>query len=441
MDTRPSVLLIEDDPPVRLGIEQALALADIPVRGFERAEPALERIGAGFNGVVVSDVRLPGLDGLALLERVIRIDRDLPVVLITGHGGISMAVQAMREGAYDFIEKPFASDRLVGVVQRALDRRRLVLENRELRERLLDRQTLRLIGEVPAIQNIRRVIGTIAPTEVDVLIYGETGTGKEVLARSIHAASGRRGEFVAINCGAMPESVFESEVFGHEAGAFTGAIKRRIGKIEHAAGGTLFLDEIESMPLALQVKLLRVLQERRVERLGSNQSIPVDCRIIAASKADLAELSDAGQFRSDLFYRLNVVCIQLPPLRERKADIAQLATHFLIEAAERYRCPVPPLPDSRIEEWMRQDWPGNVRELRNAVDRFCLGIASASAREGEEQSLVQRVDRFERELIELALARVGGNVSAAAERLQIPRKTLYDKLQRHRILPQDYRDA
>jgi two-component system C4-dicarboxylate transport response regulator DctD len=441
MDTRPSVLLIEDDPPVRLGIEQALALADIPVRGFERAEPALERIGAGFNGVVVSDVRLPGLDGLALLERVIRIDRDLPVVLITGHGGISMAVQAMREGAYDFIEKPFASDRLVAVVQRALDRRRLVLENRELRERLLDRQTLRLIGEVPAIQNIRRVIGTIAPTEVDVLIYGETGTGKEVLARSIHAASGRRGEFVAINCGAMPESVFESEVFGHEAGAFTGAIKRRIGKIEHAAGGTLFLDEIESMPLALQVKLLRVLQERRVERLGSNQSIPVDCRIIAASKADLAELSDAGQFRSDLFYRLNVVCIQLPPLRERKADIAQLATHFLIEAAERYRCPVPPLPDSRIEEWMRQDWPGNVRELRNAVDRFCLGIASASAREGEEQSLVQRVDRFERELIELALARVGGNVSAAAERLQIPRKTLYDKLQRHRILPQDYRDA
>ncbi|MFN3987218.1 MAG: sigma-54-dependent transcriptional regulator [Rhodocyclaceae bacterium] len=441
MDSKPLVLVIEDDPPVRLGIEQALMLADMPARGFERAEPALERLAAGFGGVVVCDVRLPGMDGLAVLERVVAIDRDIPVVLVTGHGGIDMAVRAMREGAYDFIEKPFSSDRLVDVVRRALDRRRLVLENRALRERLSTRQAPRLIGEVAAIQNIRRLVGTIAPAEVDVLIYGETGTGKEVLARALHAASGRSGEFVAINCGAMPESVFESEVFGHEAGAFTGAIKRRIGKIEHAAGGTLFLDEIESMPLALQVKLLRVLQERRLERLGSNQAIPVDCRVIAASKADLKALSDAGGFRSDLYYRLNVICIELPALRERRADIPLLATHFLIEAAERYRCAVPPLPDSRIDEWMRHDWPGNVRELRNAVDRFCLGVAAATERDPEDASLVQRVDRFERELIEQALRRAGGNVSAAAERLQLPRKTLYDKLQRHRLLPQDYREV
>lgn len=441
MDSKPLVLVIEDDPPVRLGIEQALMLADMPARGFDRAEPALERLAAGFGGVVVCDVRLPGMDGMAVLERVVAIDRDIPVVLVTGHGGIDMAVRAMREGAYDFIEKPFSSDRLVDVVRRALDRRRLVLENRELRERLSTRQAPRLIGEVAAIQNIRRLVGTIAPAEVDVLIYGETGTGKEVLARALHAASGRSGEFVAINCGAMPESVFESEVFGHEAGAFTGAIKRRIGKIEHAAGGTLFLDEIESMPLALQVKLLRVLQERRLERLGSNQAIPVDCRVIAASKADLKALSDAGGFRSDLYYRLNVICIDLPALRERRADIPLLATHFLIEAAERYRCAVPPLPDSRIDEWMRHDWPGNVRELRNAVDRFCLGVAAATERDPDDASLVQRVDRFERELIEQALRRAGGNVSATAERLQLPRKTLYDKLQRHRLLPQDYREG
>jgi two-component system C4-dicarboxylate transport response regulator DctD len=440
MTTSPSVLLIEDDALVRLGIEQALTLADIPARGYDNAEAALERLGAAFPGVIVTDVRLPGMDGLTLLERVVAIDRDIPVVLITGHGGISMAVQAMREGAYDFIEKPFASDRLVEVVKRGLDRRRLVLENRALREKLVARQAIRLIGDVPAIQQIRRVVGTIAPAEVDVLIYGETGSGKEVLARAIHAASGRKGEFVAINCGAMPEAVFESEVFGHEAGAFTGAIKRRIGKIEHATGGTLFLDEIESMPLSLQVKLLRVLQERKVERLGSNQSIAVDCRVIAASKADLKALAEAGSFRNDLFYRLNVICIELPPLRERKADIPQLVTHFLIEAAERYRCPVPPLPDSRIDEWMSQDWPGNVRELRNTVDRFCLGVAAATERDPEDTSLSQRVDRYEREIIEQALHRAGGNVSAAAERLQLPRKTLYDKLQRHQLLPQDYRE-
>jgi two-component system C4-dicarboxylate transport response regulator DctD len=440
MDIRPSVLLIEDDASVRLGIEQALALADIPVRAFERAEPALERVGAGLKGVVVTDVRLPGIDGLACLARVMAVDRDIPVVLITGHGGVAMAVQAMREGAYDFIEKPFKSDRLVEVVQRALDRRRLVLENRELKEQLMARRAVRLLGEGAAIRNIRRLVGTLAPTEVDVLIYGETGTGKEVLARAIHAASERHGEFVAINCGALPESVFESEVFGHEAGAFTGAIKRRIGKIEHARGGTLFLDEIETMPPALQVKLLRVLQERKLERLGSNQTIEVDCRVIAASKADLKALSDEGRFRSDLYYRLNVVCLELPALRERKEDIPLLATHFLFEAAQRYRCPVPPLSEQQIDEWMAQDWPGNVRELRNAVDRFCLGVAVSEERDGDAAaSLAQRMDRFERQLIEDALHRCAGSVGAAAERLQMPRKTLYDKLQRHRLFPDDYR--
>ncbi|TVT46923.1 MAG: sigma-54-dependent Fis family transcriptional regulator [Denitromonas halophila] len=437
---RPHVIVIEDDPQVRLGIEQALELDDLPVRGFDAAEPALARIGPDFPGTVVCDVRLPGMDGLALLRAVMAIDREIPVVLITGHGGITMAVAAMREGAYDFIEKPFSSDRLVEVVRRAHDRRALVIENRRLKASLSAREAAPLIGDAPPMQRVRHTIAAIGPTEADVLIYGETGTGKEVAARAIHAASGRTGEFVAINCGALPETVFESEIFGHEAGAFTGALKRRIGKIEHARGGTLFLDEIETMPAILQVKLLRVLQERVVERLGSNAAIPVDCRLIAASKADLKALSDAGQFRSDLYYRLNVVGLELPPLRERKADIPLLAGHFLREAAARYRCDPPMWGEDDMAAWMAQDWPGNVRELRNAVDRFCLGVAvRRPAADTTGGSLARQVEGFERQVIESALRQTHGNVTSAAELLDTPRKTLYDKLNRHHLFPEDFR--
>ncbi|MCB1900577.1 sigma-54-dependent transcriptional regulator [Cognatazoarcus halotolerans] len=435
-------LVVEDDPVVCKGVLQALDLAGITARGFDRAESALALLDAGFGGVLVCDVRLPGMDGLACLAEVQRRDGEIPVILMTGHGGISMAVQAMREGAYDFIEKPFTSDRLCDVVRRGLDRRRLVLENRRLKEQVLEKKSVFLLGDSAPIQHIRRMVAAIGPTEADVLIYGETGTGKEVVARALHAASGRSGEFVAINCAALPESVFESEIFGHEAGAFTGALKRRIGKIEFARAGTLFLDEIENMSPQLQVKLLRVLQERVVERLGSNQAIPVDCRIIAASKADLKALSDAGEFRADLYYRLNVVCLELPPLRARKSDIAVLAAHFLIQAASRYHCPAPALGGRELEAWMAHDWPGNVRELRNAVDRFCLGVVAAEPMpQAGGAGLVRRVDLYERQLIEAALRSCGGNVSAAAELLEIPRKTLYDRINRHGLVPEDFRGA
>jgi two-component system C4-dicarboxylate transport response regulator DctD len=266
-----------------------------------------------------------------------------------------------------------------------------------------------------------------------------------VVARAIHDASGRRGRFVALNCGALPESVFESEIFGHESGAFTGAAKRRIGKFELAHGGTLFLDEIESMPLTLQVKLLRALQERTIERLGGNEAIPVECRVIAASKADLKAESDAGRFRSDMYYRLNVARLDLPPLRERKADIPLLMAYFLQQAATRFNRPLPEWTPADLARWQRHDWPGNVRELRNVAERYCLGLGDgleaemAPAAAGGEISLAAVVEAAEKACIEHALSRSGGQVIKAAELLQLPRKTLYDKLHRHGLDPEHYR--
>ena len=440
------VWLVEDDAAVRKGCEQALALADIAVRGFANGEAMLAALAAGNPALLVSDVRLPGKDGLALLREVRLVDRDIPVLLMTGHGDVAMAVEAMRDGAYDFIEKPFPSERLIAAVRSALEKRALIVENRQLKERIAGQGeggAARIIGQSPAMQRIRQLVDTLAPTGVDILLNGETGAGKEVVARAIHEASGRRGAFVAINCGALPETVFESELFGHEAGAFTGAGKRRIGRIEHAGGGTLFLDEIESMPLNLQVKLLRVLQERSVERLGSNAAIPVDCRLVAASKADLKALSDAGQFRADLYYRLNVVSLDLPPLRQRREDIPLLMAQFLDEAAQRFKRTLAAWTPADLARWSAHDWPGNVRELKNVAERWALGmpdaLGTAAAPLATTLSLAEQVDAAERAIIEAALRQCAGNVARTAECLQTPKKTLYDKLTRHGIVADSYR--
>ena len=438
------VFFVEDDAAVRKGCEQALALADIPVRGFADGEAMLAALATATPAMVVTDVRLPGRDGLTLLRELRQHDRDLPVLLITGHGDVAMAVEAMREGAFDFIEKPFPSERLVAAVRSALEKRALIQENRQLKERL-GSGISQIIGQSPAIQHIRQLVATLAPTGVDILLNGETGSGKEVVARAIHDASGRRGAFVAINCGALPETVFESELFGHEAGAFTGAGKRRIGRIEHAHGGTLFLDEIESMPLNLQVKLLRVVQERCVERLGSNSAIPVDCRLVAASKSDLKAASAVGQFRSDLYYRLNVVSIDLPPLRQRCADIPLLMAHFLNEAAQRFQRPLVSWTPGDLARWSAHDWPGNVRELKNVAERWALGLpdalsAVALASSGNI-SLSEQIDAAEKGIIESTLQQCAGNVAQSAEYLQTPKKTLYDKLTRHGIVAEQFRSA
>jgi len=432
------VLIIEDDPDVALGCEQALQLEGIAAECAGSAEQARKKLGPDFRGIVISDVRLPKMDGMAFLRELLALDPELPVVLITGHGDVTMAVQAMKDGAYDFIQKPFAPEFLVDVVRRALEKRRLVLEVRDLRRQLAQRDQLegKLIGRSPGMQKLRQMLSGLADSAADVLIHGETGSGKELVARSLHEASNRRdGNFVAINCGGLPETLFDSEIFGHEAGAYTGAGKRRIGKIEHANGGTLFLDEIESMPLAMQIKLLRVLQERTLERLGSNTSIAIDCRVIAATKCDLLELSAKGGFRADLYYRLSVATLNLPPLRERREDIPLLFEHFLLLAAARHQRPVPETPAARVQQLVGYAWPGNVRELRNVADRCVLGIESGSPPFGQPTAdgptpLAATVDAFERALIADALRR-HGSLGRTAEALAVAKTTLHDKIRKY----------
>lgn len=437
------VYLVEDDAVVRKGYEQALSLADIPVSCFTSAESLLQAIQIERPALVITDVRLPGQDGMALLRHLRQIDRDMPVLLMTGHGDVAMAVEAMREGAYDFIEKPFSPERLITATRSALEKHVLLNEIRRLKEQLGKFGVDRIVGQSPAMHDIRQLICSLAPTGVDLLINGETGTGKEVLARAIHEASGRKGFFVAINCAALPEQIFESELFGHEAGAFTGAAKRRVGRVEYSTGGTLFLDEIESMPLGLQAKLLRVLQERSVERLGSNDATQVDLRLVAASKVDLKSESEAGRFRADLYYRLNVVSLDLPPLRERQSDIPLLIAHFLSEAAQRYQRPVAEWIQGDLTRWLSHDWPGNVRELRNVAERWALGLQDGlpnpEQKDLSESSLAEQVDAAEREIITGMLRRTGGNVVAAAASLRTPRKTFYDKLSKHGIIPENFR--
>ena len=433
-----AVLLVEDDPHLRLGCEQAFEIAGIPAVAVASAEEARRLLENDGVDAVVTDMRLPGEDGMSLLQWLRTQDESLPVIMITGHGGVSHAVEAMRAGAYDFITKPFASAHLLDVVRRALEKRRLSREVARLRSQLAQRQGAGqyLIGESPAMLRLRELLGSLADKDVDVLVHGETGTGKELVARCLHELGPRsRGHFVAINCGGLPEHLLDSELFGHEAGAFTGAMRRRVGKIEHASGGTLFLDEIESMPMAAQIKLLRVLQERCIERLGGNQVVPVDTRIVAATKDDLRQRADEGSFREDLYYRLNVVTIALPPLRERREDIPLLFEHFLQQAAARHDLPVPECPPELMQRLLAHPWRGNVRELRNLADCFVLGIRRDVLVEDEAAvsppSLAEAVEAFERSLIAAALARCEGNLTRTAASLRVAKTTLFDKLRRH----------
>ncbi len=440
------IVFVEDDLPVRASLTQTFELDGLSVLPCRSAEEALPHVQPGAPIVVITDVRLPGMDGRALLAHVLATDPGIPVILITAHGDVAMAVQAMRSGAYDFIEKPFAPERLLDTTRRALDLRMLRHSAEALRTQLQRASGIEaaLLGKSVAMQQLRRQVLNLAGTSADVMITGETGTGKELVARCLHDQSARRDRhFVAINCGGLPEALFESELFGHEPGAFTSAAKRRIGKIEHANGGTLLLDEIESMPVTLQIKLLRVLQERRIERLGSNEELPINVRFIAASKADLRELGERGQFRSDLYYRLNLATLQLPPLRERREDIPLLFEHFVVQACVRYERAAPELTPDKLRELMAHDWPGNVREIRNAADRFVLALddldSSAALQSAPHLNLARQMDQIEKVLIEQALRRTQGKVPAAMELLGTPRKTLYDKLNRHGIQLENFR--
>jgi len=444
------IIIIDDEKHLRISLGQTLELAGYQVQSFAKANQALKYLNPEWPGVVISDIRMPDMDGMAFLQEARSLDADLPVILITGHGDISTAVTAMREGAYDFLEKPFHNEILLDIVARALDKRRLTLENRNLREELARHSAPgpRLLGRTQPMKKLMSLANQIARVETDLLLWGETGTGKDLLARYIHEQSSRAGKnFVAINCGAVPESIIESELFGHEPGAFTGASKRRIGKFEHAQGGTLFLDEIESMPLNLQVKLLRVLQERQLERLGSNTPIHLNIRIIAATKTDLKAASGLGEFREDLYYRLNVVTLDLPPVRERREDIPLLFQHFALVAATRSGLEAPTPTPAQASILMSHDWPGNVRELRNLAERYVLlgGTCDYDLEHlmfgnsnRQPLTLPEQVEMFEKSLIEQALGRNKGSIKNTLEDLNLPRKTLYDKLKKYGLSREDF---
>jgi two-component system C4-dicarboxylate transport response regulator DctD len=440
------VFFIDDEYDLRVANQQTFELADIEAHFFADAESALVAMQSTMPIVVITDIRLPGISGQQLLTSLAKKNADLPVILITGHGDISMAVEAIHEGAYDFIEKPFSAVRLIETTRKAIEKHQLVIENRNLKKALQSKETLgpRIIGNTASMVELRKMVAQVADTQADILLFGDTGTGKELVARSLHEQSQRSANnFVAVNCGAVPENLIESELFGHEKGAFTGADSVRIGKFEYAQGGTLFLDEIESMPLQTQVRLLRVLQERSVERVGSNIAIALDIRIIAATKIDLMSSPD---FRQDLFYRLNVVTLNLPSLKQRKQDIPMLFHHFLLVAAARYGKAAPALPSHDLQVLLTHDWPGNVRELRNAAERFILlgsitGLSHHDNNESEQAglSLSTQVEAFEKSLIEQALKLTGGSIKDSMCTLNLARKTLYDKMQKHGLEKKNYK--
>ncbi|MDF0535694.1 sigma-54-dependent Fis family transcriptional regulator [Shewanella yunxiaonensis] len=443
-----TVLVLDDEPHIGTVLTQLFELEGISAKSSTQPQDILKLLDRNWMGVVITDVNMPGMDGISVMHQIQQRDADIPVILITGFGDIAMAVSAVKQGAYDFLEKPFNNEHILDVVKRALEKRALTLENRKLKQEL-ESQSLpgpRILGNSPGIRQMRHIIHQVLDTPADILVHGETGTGKELVARYLHDHSPRgAANFVAINCGAIPETIIESELFGAEAGAFTGAEKTRIGKFEYANGGTLFLDEIESTPMSLQVKLLRVLEDRKVVRLGSNKSIDLDIRIIAATKVDLKALCDKGEFRHDLFYRLNLVTIEIPPLRDRREDISLLFLHFSRVASARYHKELIALDASQVARLSTYEWPGNVRELRNLAERYVLlgadaafGAMSSGDPLHSGMSLTQRVEFFERLLIEDALNHNKGSIKNTMEQLELPRKTLYDKMRKYGLERKDF---
>src|SRR5947207_5279898 len=415
---KPTILVVDDEPGVRSALGGVLRDEGYTVEAVSSGEACLERMTRGAVDLIVLDVWLPGMDGLATLGRLRERQVDAQVVLISGHGNIESAVRAIKMGAFDFVEKPLSLDKTVLVVNDAMRQRRLEAENRALRARVDRTQTM--VGESYAMRQLREQVAMAAPTNGRVLIYGENGTGKELVARTIHALSRRRsGAFVEVNCAAIPEELIESELFGHVRGAFTGAVADRRGKFETADGGTLFLDEIGDMSVKTQAKVLRVLQEQTLEPIGGTQRIKVDVRVLAATNKDLPAEIRAGRFREDLYFRLNVIPIFVPPLRERQEDIPLLADHFMAEFAREYGRRPKRFDAPAVGVLQQYAWPGNVRELRNVIERLMIMVPgdaistpdlsfldpaaptqqAPSDTPGERQTLHEARDQFERELI------------------------------------------
>ena len=430
----PLIHVVDDDRDHRLALCDLIEAAGYRAEGFAEGRAALA--AATRPDLVLTDLRMPGMDGQALLQAVRARDPDCPVILISGHGELTQAVQAMRAGAEDFLEKPYDGMHLLTVIERGLRTRATRDELGRLQDRIARRDEGGLLGQSAAITALRARIAALAPTDLDIVVTGETGTGKELIARALHRASARAaGPFVAVNCAALPESLFEIEIFGHVAGAFPGA-QDKPGKLEAASGGTLMLDEVEAMPEAIQPKLLRALQERMVERLGENQLRPLDLRIIATSKTDLRPRTLDGSFRADLFYRLAGAEITVEPLRALGEDIVLLFSHYAGLAAARYGREMPVVDYGLKQRLLRRPWPGNVRELKALAERFTLGLDIPEGTDrplAAPESLADRVAAFEAREIRLALEHCRGNTERAAKALGMARRTLNDKISRYGI--------
>jgi two-component system C4-dicarboxylate transport response regulator DctD len=440
------VILVDDEQSVRDSARQWLELSDFEVTDYADARVALRDINPEYAGIVLTDVKMPGLDGLAFQKEIAAIDEHIPVVLFTGHGDIAMAVEAIRGGAYDFVEKPFDPEQIVETIKRALEKRRLVLENRQLKMALSDCEGIdsRLVGTSQPMRELKKEISHIAPTPANVLIFGETGTGKEVIARAIHNLSLlNKGPYMALNCATIPVDMAESELFGHVSGAFTGAQGKRIGKLEAANGGTLFLDELNSMPLDVQGKLLRALEMREITPLGANSPRPVTFRLISAMNENPRTAIDEGRLREDLYFRINTVELNVPPLRERTDDIPLLFSFFLERTADTYGVVAAPLGPEGLPLMMSHDWPGNVRELKSLAERYILSplppkeriskIMAAKTGDTASQavSLRDQVALFERHLIQESLNRNAGVIKDVIDDLGIPRRTLNEKMTKY----------
>lgn len=434
-------LLIDDDDTLRTMLGQAFELEDLEIEVLSDPQEALLLLSPAFTGAVVTDVRMPGMDGMELFRRIKAIDPEIPVIMMTGHADVSMVIDALKRGVFDFIPKPFSTDHLIASAKRAMDHRSLVLENRALRacaQRVDEAEVL--IGESAVMVRLRETIRQVALADIDVLIEGETGTGKELAALLLHRWGPRRAKpFVAVNCAALPPGMAEAELLGYAPGVHVQYRGGHVGRIEQSNGGTLFLDEIASMPLPLQGALLRVIEEREVSAIGSDRPRLLDLHVIASTNTDLAEAVAEGRFRKDLFYRLNPVQLRVPALIERKGDIPLLFAHFIDEAREKAGKDMPPIEREVHAHLNAHSWPGNVRELRSYAQRVALGLHRPAVEAEAPSDLNRLVADFEAGIIRDALGRAGGDVSAVIDRLGVARNTLYDKLKRYGIRPADFR--
>ena len=441
-----SIAIVDDEADIRSALVQMLELEQLNPIEFADAESALAAIDSSFPGIVIADLRMPGLDGSGLFNRLLRCDPEIPVIMMSGHGDIATAVDLVRRGAYDFLSKPFDGTALAASVRRALEKRALVLENRNLRENPVPSVGGAILGESPEIEQLRQTMAQLAQADIDVLITGESGVGKSLIAATLHRRSPRgRKAMVSVDCSALPGDQAESLLFGHVSGAFAGAQFPRSGQLRLADGSTLFLDHVDRLPGALQARIQQALEDRAILPMGANQTQATSFRTISATDADLAKIVERGDFDPSLYYRLSAYNLEVPPLRARRGDVVVLFRAFLAEAAEELKRDPPVLSASIWNRLQNYDWPGNVRELRSFAANVVLGLGESEAARRpnisteDQPGLKDAIAAFEADMVRATLDRNGGDIAVTIAALKLPRKTFYDKLTRYAINPNDYR--